>query len=103
MSNVLATSLISTDEDISKVTDITDHVLAAINMFKDHQSIKNIRAKNFKSVFSIIHTNKIEIQNILRDMKVHRNCVFKDIPTKIINMNADIYANLFIHYPLHRY
>ena len=48
MSNVLATSLISTDEDISKVTDITDHVLAAINMFKDHQSIKNIRAKNFK-------------------------------------------------------
>ena len=99
----MAASLISADEDISKVTDITDHVLAAINMFKDHQSIKNITAKNFKSVFSIIHTNKIEIQNILRDMTAHRNCVFKDIPTKIINMNADIYANLFIHYPLHRY
>ena len=103
MSNVLATFLINTEEDILKVTDITDHVLAAINMFKDHQSIKNIRAKNFKSVFSIIHTKKIEIQNILRDMKVHRNCVFKDIPTKIINMNADIFANLFIHYLLHRY
>ena len=51
MSNVLATSLISTDEDISKVTDITDHVLAAINMFKDHQSIKNIRAKNLHQFF----------------------------------------------------
>ena len=64
MSNVLATSLISTDEDISKVTDITDHVLAAINMFKDHQSINNIRAKSFKSVFYYTHE-----QN--RNPKVH--------------------------------
>ena len=47
----LASSLISTYEDISKVTDITDHVFAAINIFKDHQSINNIRAKNVKSVF----------------------------------------------------
>ena len=103
MSNVLATFLISTDEDISKVTEITDHVLAAINMFKDHESINNIRAKYFKSVFSIIHTNKIEIQNTLRGMAAHRNCVFKDTSTKIINMNADIFANLFIYYLLHRY
>ena len=55
----LDTSLISTYEDISKVTDITDPVLAAINMFKNHPSIKDIRAKKIKSVFSIIHTNKI--------------------------------------------
>ena len=38
----LATSLTSTYEDITKVTDITDPVLAAINIFKDHRSIKNM-------------------------------------------------------------
>ena len=43
----LSTSLISTYEDNSKVTDITDSVLAVINMFKDHPSIKNIKSKKF--------------------------------------------------------
>ena len=52
----LATSVISTYQDISKVTDITHPVLAAINTFKDHPSIKNKRAKNFRSVFSVTHT-----------------------------------------------
>ena len=64
MSNVLPTSLISTYKDISKVTDITDHVFPAINMFKDHQSINNIKAKGFKSVFYYTHE-----QN--RNPKVH--------------------------------
>ena len=29
-------------------------------------------------------------------MMAHRNCKLKDIHTKIIKMNADIFANLFI-------
>ena len=37
----------STSENISNVTDITDPALAAINMFQDHPSVKNIREKNF--------------------------------------------------------
>ena len=60
----LAASLTSTCEDISKVTDITDDVFPAINMFKDHQSINNTRAKSFKSVFCYTHE-----QN--RNPKVH--------------------------------
>ena len=82
---------------------ITDPVLAAINMFKDYPSIKNITAKNFKLVFSITHTNKIEIQKYIRNMKTHKNCKLKDILTKTIIMNADIFANLLMHYLLHRY
>ena len=85
------------------MTDITDPVLAAINMFKDHPCIKNIRVKSFKSVFSITHPNKIEIQKDVRDMKAHTNCKLKDITTKIIKMNADIFGNLFIPCLLHRY
>ena len=56
----LATSLTSTYEDITKVTDITDPALAAINIFKDHRSIKNIRAKlhsYYKTVINVINRN----------------------------------------------
>ena len=42
-------------ENISNMTDITGPVLAAIIMFQDHPSIKNVREKNFKSVF-FFHT-----------------------------------------------
>ena len=45
--------------------DITDPVLAAINMFLDHPNIKNIRAKNVKLVFSLTSTKKIEIKKLL--------------------------------------
>ena len=83
----------NTYESISKVTDITDPALAVIDLFKDHSIIKNIRTENFKSVFSLTHINKIEIKKIIRDMKVHKNCKLKDIPTRIIKMNADIFAN----------
>ena len=71
------------------MTDITDLVLAAINIFQDHPSIQNIRANDFK-VFSFIYTNKVEIKKIMKGMSLHKTCQLKDIPTKIIKMNADI-------------
>ena len=61
------------------MTDITDLVLAAINIFQDHPSIQNI--------------NKVEIKKIMKGMNLHKTCQLKDIPTKIIKMNADIFAN----------
>ena len=68
-------------------------------MFQNHPSIKNIRAKNFKSAFSFTHTNKIEIKKIIRGMNVHKTCQLKGIPTKIIKMNADILANfIYLHF-----
>ena len=87
------TQIPSMSENISNVTDTTDPVLAAIIMFQDHTSIKNIREKNFKSVFSFTHTNEIEGKKIIRGMNVHKTCQLKDIPTKIIKMNSDIFAN----------
>ena len=75
------------------LTDITDPVLAATNMFQDHPSIKNIKARKFKSVFSFTHTSEIEIKKNIRDMNVHETCHLKYIPTKIIKMNAHIFGN----------
>ena len=66
------------------LTDITDPVLAATNMFQDHPSIKNIKARKFKSVFSFTHTSEIEIKKNIRGMNVHETCHLKYIPTKII-------------------
>ena len=53
-------------ENVSNMTDPTDPVLATINMFHDNLSIKNIRAKNFKSTFSFTRTNEIEIKALIK-------------------------------------
>ena len=43
-------------KSISNVTDITDLVLAVINMLEDHPRMKNIRVKYFKTVISVSQT-----------------------------------------------
>ena len=48
-------SLISTHKDISKVTDINDLVLAAINVFKGHLRIKSIREKKILNQFFLLY------------------------------------------------
>ena len=76
------------------MTDITDSALAAINMFQDHSSMENIRAKNFKSVFSLTHTYYTYYKRHERNCDCDKTCQLKDnedIPTKIIKMNADIF------------
>ena len=42
-------------ENTSELTDITDSVFAVINMFQGHVTNKNIRAKNFRSVFCLTY------------------------------------------------
>ena len=78
---------------ISNLIDITDPVLAASNIFQDHPSIKDIRAKHFKLVFPFIHTSKVEIKKIIRGMSLHKSCQIKYIPTRVIKMNADNFIN----------
>ena len=43
----------SISKSISNVTDITDPVLAVIDMLEDHPRMKNIRVKYFKTVISV--------------------------------------------------
>ena len=74
-SNVISKLQIpSIPKNIPNVTDITDPVLAVINKFQDHPRNKNIREKNFKSLFSFIHTNERKILKIVRGMNVHKTC-----------------------------
>ena len=64
-SNIISElQILGISENISNVTDITDPVFAAIIVFQDHPSIKNIREKNFKSFFSFTHTNEIKVKKM---------------------------------------
>ena len=93
LSNIISELQIpSIFENISNVTDINDPVLTVINTFQGHPSIKNIRANNFKSVFSFTHTNEVEIKKIIRSMNVHKTCQLKDIPTKIIKNECQYFC-----------
>ena len=67
-------------------------------MFQDHRSIKNIKTKNLKSVFSLNHTNETEIKKVIKGVNVHKTCQVKDISTTITNLNADIFANFTFLY-----
>ena len=51
---------------ISNLIDITDPVLAASNIFQDHPSIKDIRAKHFKLVFPFITLAKEKLKKSLK-------------------------------------
>ena len=72
------------------VTDITDPILAAINMFQDHLSIKNMRAENFKY---LTNTKEIEYRKTIKGMNVHKTGQLKDIPSKIIKISVHVFAN----------
>ena len=53
-------------------------------------NVKSIKAKIFKSeLFTVL--NKKDIEKIIRSMNVQKICQLKDIPTKIIKVNADIF------------
>ena len=56
-------------------------------------NVKSIKAKSFKSeLFTVLtHINKKDIEKIIRSMNVQKICQLKDIPTKIIKINADIF------------
>ena len=72
---------------------LTDPALVAISMSQDHPSVKNIRTKKFTPVFSLTHAKEIETKKILKAWKYKTFAKLKDIPTKIIKMNADIFTN----------
>ena len=80
-------------ENISNVTDLIDFVLAAINMFQGHTSIKNIKRKILNQFFLLHTLTKLKLNKIIRGMNLNKTCQLRDIPTKIIKMNANIFAN----------
>ena len=64
----------------------SDSILSVLNAFKNHPSIKNIKSKKLNSTFSF--------ENTYTDVVIKaKTCQVNDIPTKIIKINKDIFAN----------
>ena len=68
-------------------------VFSVLNPFKNHPSIKNIKSKKFNSTFSFENTYTDEVMKVINNLYVAKRCKVNDIPTKVIKMNKDIFAN----------
>ena len=70
----------------------SDLVLSALNAFENHPSIKNIKSKKFNSTFSFENTFTDVVMKVINS-SVDKDFQINDIPTKVIKMNKDIFAN----------
>ena len=68
-------------------------ILSVFNAFKKHQSIKNIKSKKLNSTFSFENTYTDVVMKVINNLNVAKTCQVNDIPTKVIKINKDIFAN----------
>ena len=71
----------------------SDSILSVLNTFKNHPSIKNIKSKKLNSIFSFEKTYTDVVMKVINNLNVAKTCQVNDIPTKIIKINKDIFAN----------
>ena len=71
----------------------SDSVLSVFNAFKKHQSIKNIKSKKLDSTFSFENIYTDVVMKMINNLSVAETCQVNDIPTKVIKINKDIFAN----------
>ena len=71
----------------------SDSVFSVLNPFKNHPSIKNIKSKKFNATFSFESTYTDEVMKVINNLYVAKRCKVNDIPTEVIKMNKDIFAN----------
>ena len=71
----------------------SDSVLSVFSTFKYHPSIKNIKSKKLKLTFSFENTYTDVEMKVINNLNVAKTCQVNDIPTKVIKMNKDMFAN----------
>ena len=63
---------------------------------KNPPSIKNIKSKKFNSTFSFEDTYTDVVMKVISNLNVAKSCQINDIPTKVIKMNKNIFANFIM-------
>ena len=71
----------------------SDLALSVLNSFKNHPSIKNIKSKKFNLTFFFDNTYNDVVTKVINNLNVAKICQVNNIPTKVIKMNEDIFAN----------
>ena len=72
---------------------ISNSLSIAIKLFDQHPSIINIKKKKFDSVLNFIKISSTEVENVINNLSIVKACQKDDIPTKLIKMNKDIFAD----------
>ena len=84
------------DNNFSKsVESIDDPVEAAIKKFKSHPSIlkiKDVVGRKITNLFDFSKIDQKEIEQELLNLNTKKGTTFKNIPPKILKLNADICA-----------
>ena len=71
----------------------SDLIISVLIVFKIHPSIKNIKSKTLSSTFSFENTYTDVVMKVMNSLNVAKTCQVNDIPTKVIKINKDIFAN----------
>ena len=89
----------SNDDIINNADAIVDPVNRAIFKYSTHPSIlKIIETYPNRNTFSIAHTTKSNIENIILDLNVKKATTNNGIPTKLIKENVDIFSPILCYY-----
>ena len=95
--NIRNTLKIDKDKQfLVEANNIFDPVLKAIKKYSSHPSILSIKEKINNNVFSFQKVTYEEILNEIKNLDTSKSTQLEDIPFKIINDNADIFANFIL-------
>ena len=95
--NIVLELNLAIDDNLIENTDhISDPVLKAIEKFKYHPSILMISEKYDKNTFTFQPVTYEDILKEILKLDSSKVCQDTDIPTKLLRLNADIFAD-FIH------
>ena len=61
------------------------------------QALRISKAKKFNSTISFKNTYTDVVRKVINNLNVAKSCQINDVPTKVIKINKDIFAN-FITY-----
>ena len=71
----------------------SDSLPSVLNAFKNYPSIKNIKSEKFNSTFSFESTYTDVVMKVINNLNIAKTCQVNDVPTKVIKMSKDIFAN----------
>ena len=77
-----------------EIDHIDDPILRIIEQYKNHPSVVAINEKNLNKQFSFEYIPKSDIKKEILNLDVSKASQDSDIPTKIIKVNADIFAEV---------
>ena len=78
-----------------EIEHIEDPILSIIERYKNHPSIVAIKEKNLNKQFSFEYIPKSDVKREILNLDVSKASQDSDILTKIIKINADIFAEVF--------